>query len=69
MNVINIILCEYDHVKGKFLYYHDKDDTYPYLHISDLFLLRPRDHLRLKLDEHDAEEAVENADEATNYDA
>ena len=69
MNVINIILCEYDHVERKFLYYHDKDDAYSYLHISNLFLLRARDHLWLKLDEHDTEKAVENADEATNDDA
>ena len=69
MDVINIILCEYDHVERKFLYYHDKDDADPYLHISDFFLLRARDHLGLKLDEHDTEEAVENADEATNDDA
>jgi hypothetical protein len=69
MDVINIILCEYDYVKRKFLYYHDKDYAYPYLHVSHLFLLRARDHLRFKLDEHDAEEAIENADEATHYDA
>jgi hypothetical protein len=31
--------------------------------------LRPRNDLRLKLDEHDTEEAVENADEATHDDA
>jgi hypothetical protein len=69
MHVINIVLSEYDDVKGKFLYYHDKDDTDPDLHVSHLFLLRAGNHLRLKLNEHNTEEAVEAADEAADDDA
>lgn len=69
MDVTDIILCEDNHVKRKFLYYHDKDDANFDLHISNLFFLRPWNHLRLKLDKHDAEEAVKNADETTNDDA
>jgi len=68
MDVIDIILCEDNHVKHKFLYYHDKDDANSDLHIPDLFFLRPWNQLRLKLDKHYAEEAVKNADETTNDD-
>ena len=68
MDVINTVLCEYHHVKCKFLYYHDKDNAYPYLHVSHLFFLRPWNQLWLKLEEHDAEEAVEDADKAHNND-
>lgn len=60
MHVIDAILGEDNGVKPKFLHDHEKDDADPDLHLPNFLFLRPRDQLRLYLQEHNAEETIEN---------
>ncbi len=68
MRVIDAILGEDNSVKSKFLHDHEKDDADPDLHLPNFLFLGARDQLRLDLQEHYAEEPVEDANVARNDD-
>lgn len=69
MHIVDTKLGENDDVKREFLHNHDEYDTDARLHLADLLFLRAWDHLRLELNQHDAEEAVEDAQVAHDDDA